>query len=293
MSRIIATGLTQHLDGGVTTLCRLLKITLADGVTVTGATTLDQPVTYDGVVYSAIRGMDSSAIASDSSFNVENSEATVILSTDPLQGITREMVLRGELEGATWELLLVNYKNLAAGHIILDAGDVGEVRIVKNQVYIPELVSFAYRLKQSIGGVDSRKCRAIFGNQEQGQLYCGVDAEALFVTGTVTAVSSGEPKRAFAGDQIVAPPGRVQWLSGDNTSGKLYQIDGYDVGLSGMSIFEPMPFPIQVGDTYQVRPDCDKTLTTCRDVYSNMIEFRGEPLIPVGEATQMPGAGLP
>ncbi len=43
--------LQAHLDSGVTTTCRLLRITLTSGLSF-GMTTLDQDVVYQGVTYS-------------------------------------------------------------------------------------------------------------------------------------------------------------------------------------------------------------------------------------------------
>lgn len=288
--RTIPTALQTHLDTGVTTTCRLLRIELPDG-TSTGLTTHDRDITYNSVTYSAINGFDPSVIATDASFSVDNSEGYALVS-GTLQGITPDMVRRGELEGATWEMLLINYSDLGMGHIVLDAGDVGEVKLVDDMVFIPELVSFAMRLRQTIGGVDSRTCRAIFGKPANSQIGCGVDADALWVSGTVSAVDSEEPKRIFTADVSQAIPARIQWLTGNNASSKLYQVDTVDTTNHITRSFEPLPFPIEVGDTFQVRPDCDKTLATCRDTYSNMINFKGEPLIPIGEASDVPNANI-
>jgi len=35
-----------------------------------------------------------------------------------------------------------------------------------------------------------------------------------------------------------------------------------------------------VGDAYSLIPGCDKLLTTCRDKFSNVDNFRGEPHLP-------------
>lgn len=290
--RTIPSALQAHLDSGVTTTCRLLKVTLRDG-TVAGMTTLDQDVTYNGVLYGASTGFNPSVIASDVNYSVDNSEGYALLS-GTLQGVTEDMVRRGDLEGATWEMYLINYLDHGMGHVLLDAGDIGEVKLRNGMVWVPELLSYAMRLRQSVGRVDSRRCRAIFGNQTPGQLFCGVDAEALWANGTVSAVDSEEPTRVFAGDTVKEAPARLQWLTGDNASDKVYQVEIGDTGTGNIYIFEPLPFPIQVNDTYKIRDDCNKELATCRDTYDNMLEFKGEPLIPVGEgSTQVPSAEIP
>ncbi|WP_299589781.1 DUF2163 domain-containing protein, partial [uncultured Microbulbifer sp.] len=69
--RQIPPALQAHLDSGVTTTCKLLKITLSDGRQF-GAATLDRDVVYEGLTYYAQNGFDSSIIASDTSFDVDN-----------------------------------------------------------------------------------------------------------------------------------------------------------------------------------------------------------------------------
>ena len=42
----------------------------------------------------------------------------------------------------------------------------------------------------------------------------------------------------------------------------------------------PMPYQVQVGDTYSMTVGCDKSLTTCHDRFGNVVNFRGEPYLP-------------
>lgn len=289
--RNIPAALQAHLEQPVTTTCRLLRFDLRNGES-HGLTTLDRDVVYQGVTYSAINGFDSNVIASDTSYSVDNSEAYALLSAD-IPGITIDMARRGALDDAAWEMLLVNYEDLSMGHVLLDAGDVGEVKVVKETIFMPELLSYAMRLRNTIGGVDSRTCRAVFGTPAAGHTGCGVDAEPLWVNGTVDALGA-EPGRIFTSSAFTGAgslvPGRVQWLGGNNVSERLYQIEVFETDT--VMLFEPLPFDIEVGDTFRFRPDCDKRFATCRDVWNNMLDFKGEPLIPTndGSAAQTPGA---
>lgn len=285
--RDVPSALQTHLNGTMTTTCRLLKISLRNGDEY-GITTLNSDIEYESVTYHAANGFNSSVIATDSSYSVDNAEGYALLSSE-VPGITVDMAKRGELDGATWIMYLVNWADLTQGHVALDAGDVGEVRVVKDTVFMPELVSYAMRLRQSIGHVDSITCRAVFGTDPDSQTGCGIDADAMWAEGAVSAVDGDEPNRIFTGSESEPPPARLRWLTGDNVSTRLYVIESAD---GAIEIFEPMAFPIQVGDTYEIRADCDKRLATCRDTYDNMINFKGEPLIPVGEASDIPGANV-
>ncbi|WP_444934970.1 DUF2163 domain-containing protein [Microbulbifer sp. JTAC008] len=292
--RYIPGALQAHYDSGVTTTCRLLKITLADG-RVFGATTLDRNVEYNGIIYYAQNGFDPSVIASDTSFDVDNAEGYSLYSTD-VPGITVEMAERGELDNAEWVMYEVNYRDLSMGAIELDGGDIGEVKTVRNTVFIPELLSYMMRLRQSVGHVDSVTCRAIFGTDANSQTGCGVNADALWQSATVTAVNSDEPKVTYLVDDIAslsttANRWRVRWKTGDNVSARLYQIEAVDTATGQITQIEPLPFAVEVGDELEIRPDCDKQYTTCQ-AYGNSLDFKGENLIPIGQASDTPGANV-
>lgn len=294
--RAIPAALQAHINSGVTTLCRLLKIELADG-RVYGATTLDADITYMGITYYAGNGFDSSIIATDASFSTDNAEADSIFAAD-IPGITAEMALRGELDGATWAMYVVNFNDLTMGHAVLDAGDLGEIKAVRNTIFIPELLSYSARLRQSIGHVDSITCRARFGSPLGTQTGCGIDATAMWVNATVTAVSSDEPYISFLASDVssistAVPIWRVRWTTGDNQSSREYQVEALNTVTGQITLSESLPFVIAVGDELQIREDCDKKFTTCRDIYSNKNEFKGENLIPVGGATDTPNANTP
>lgn len=290
--------LIAHLQQPVTTTCRLLKVTLYDG-RVYGMTTLDRDVIYQGVTYSAYTGVDPSVIATDSGLSVDNGEGYSLLADEPADGITRQMIAAGELDDAQWVMMLVNWADLSMGHGILDSGDIGNVTIEQRQAYTVELVSYVMRLRQPIGGLDSRTCRAKFGNPTEGQLGCGVNAEALWLNGTVTGVSTDEPRRVFADSTLLitpAPiPGRVQWLTGANSArNRLYQVEATSAVSGTIAMIEPTPYDIAPGDTFRIRPDCAKTLAACQ-AYGNLLNMKAEPYIPVGDGleTSTPSAQIP
>lgn len=294
--------LLAHLQQPVTTTCRLLKITLRDGTTSFGFTTLDQSIAYDDgdgeLAYTATNSFDQSAFSSDSSYSLDNAEGTMLISDDVSPDVTIDMINRGALDDARWVCYLINFLDTSMGHVILDAGDVGQVRTRFGMVWLPELLSYAVRLRQPIGRVDSRTCRAIFGSDADSQHGCGYDAESLWATGTVVSVGV-ESDRAFTGDVTetsfsVDPfPGRVEWLTGSNAGMTLWT-DSFDAG--AVELGEPTPYPIQAGDTFRIRPDCRKRYQEdCIATWDNGINFKGEPLIPVGDAGagQTPGAQVP
>jgi uncharacterized phage protein (TIGR02218 family) len=298
--RIVPALLQAHLDQPDTTTTRLLKIMLRTGLTY-GLTTLDRTVTYDdgdgSIDYIATNGFDAATFSTDSGLSVSNAEAFALIS-DVVPGVTVEMVEAGDFDDARWICYLVNFEDLSMGHVILDAGDLGEVRTKHGMIWIPELLSYAMRLRQTVGSVWSRKCRAIFGSNPNSQTGCGVNLAPLWVSGSVTVVGS-ENNRTFTASAvlgtppIVPAPGRVQWLTGAN-AGREFPVE--EVVASVVELTETTAYPIQVGDTYRIRPDCMKRfLEDCIQTWDNGINFKGEPHIPVGDASQIqtPGAQAP
>lgn len=286
--RRIPPALLVHLQQPVTTVCRLLRITLSDG-RVFGVTTLDRDVTYQSVTYSALNGFDTSIIATDTGLSVDNAEATALVSAT-VDGITAAMAAAGELDNASWELYLVNWADLTMGHIVLDAGDLGEVTVVDGMTYIPELLSYAMRLRQAIGHVWSRRCRAEFGTPAEGHTGCGVNAEPLWMSGTVTGVDPDDPFRVFADADLAdldpePAPGRVRFLTGKNASSRLRKVEAYGDGSGTIALFEPLLFPVEVGDTFEIRRDCNKSPSHCI-AYGNILNYKGEPFIPVGDGLE-------
>jgi len=287
--RNISSELLAHLQQPTTTTCKLLLFTFRDGRTF-GLTSLDRDLTYDGVTYSFERGFDPKVIASDTGLSVDNSEAYALLSADNL-GITKEMVAAGEMDDAQWQMMLVNYRDLTMGHLLIDAGDVGQVVMGENDfVYMPELISYAMRLRQAIGTFDSRRCRAIFGSPPDSQTGCGVDAESMWQAGTVTGVSSTEARRVFADSTLLLTPdpipGRVRWITGPNASlNRLYQVEAYSNVSGTIALIEPLPFDITAGDDFEIRYDCAKTHSACV-AYGNLINMKGEWFIPTGDGLE-------
>jgi len=75
--------------------------------------------------------------------------------------------------------------------------------------------------------------------------------------------------------------GLVTWLTGLNTGLKM-EVKRYAIG--SLELFEAMPYTVAMGDTYTVSAGCDKQLSTCRDRFANVINFRGEPHLPGNDA---------
>lgn len=289
--RTIPAALQAHLDQPATTTCRLLRLQLRDG-RVFGVTSLDADVTYnDGqgaLVYRAAQGIDVSAMSADTEMTVSNAEAQSLLTTT-LDGITEAMIEAGDLRDAEWSMYLVNYLDLSQGHVVLGAGDLGEITKRWGLVWVPELLSYSVRLNQPSGTHWSRTCRAIDGSPAVGQAGCG--RTITWLPGSVTAVGA-ESDRQFTGTVTTAAlplaPGRVRWITGPN-AGRIGFIEAFDAG--AVTLGNAMPFAVAVGHTYEISDSCPRTVAGCK-ARSNWPNFKGEPEIPTGDgaAVSTPGA---
>lgn len=298
MSRDIPISLQANLDEPVQHITRCIRFRLRDG-TVLGFAMWDNDIEYDhgdgygATVYSASQGIDPSVFSADVSYSVANAEGRILAATT-LPGLTVAMVESGALDDAEWDCFVLDWRApITGGALLLDSGDLGEVRTERGMIIIPELLSYAMRYRQNIGSVWQRPGRCIFGSPANSQTGCGVDAEVLWQNGTVTSVGA-ESDRYFTGSITGHFPGRLEFTSGPN-AGKRYAIES----VSGTTIIlaETTPFPISPGDAYRHRPDCTKLKTGplgC-DSYGNWPNFKGEWTIPVGDgvAGSVPGGNLP
>lgn len=316
MGRAIPMALRDHLDGDVTTTCRLLRIRpRLPGFAAYGVTNLDRDVTYDHgdgpMTYLAAVGFEPSATQYTASLAVDNAEDTSLLPVYDVP-ISEADIRAGFYDYAEFDLFLVNYEAPTTGSaLLLQSGTIGQVPINDDGLsFVTERRGLAAQAKQSICQVDSLSCRATFGSQFHPTIIagplerfpCGVDASALLVDATVTAVGLENTLSftvdPFTGDAGDLNPGMVYWLTGAN-AGRQNEIDDNTAG-GVITLRIETARPIQVGDTLQYRVDCNKQ---ARDAVKGCkapirwgdqwpLHFRGEPDIPIGDmgAMETPGA---
>lgn len=71
--------------------------------------------------------------------------------------------------------------------------------------------------------------------------------------------------------------GVVTFTTGAN-AGLSKEVLAYVLG--SVTLVEPMPYPIAVGDEYSMHAGCDYSMATCRDRFDNIVNFRGYPYVP-------------
>lgn len=97
------------------------------------------------------------------------------------------------------------------------------------------------------------------------------------VTDNRTFNATGLTAVAFVDDWFKF--GGVHWLTGDN-AGLTMEVKGWAYSGQEVELFLAMPFDIQIGDTFEIYPGCDKKRTTCRDKFDNILNRRAEDYVP-------------
>jgi uncharacterized phage protein (TIGR02218 family) len=134
------------------------------------------------------------------------------------------------------------------------------------------------------------QCRADLGDAQ-----CTIDLSLFIQNGIVETVSdrrtfvpaaapSATPlvMRGSATPTAPAPSGWfnqgvISFTSGDNNG---FKIEVLNWDGTTLLLFESLPFNIQPGDTFTIEPGCDKLISTCLTKFNNLVNHRGEPLIP-------------
>ncbi|WP_202844808.1 DUF2163 domain-containing protein [Luteimonas saliphila] len=319
--RACSEALLQHLRGSSTTMCGLLKIgPLADGSYLC-MTSLDRDLTYDATAwdpavtggeqtYHASTGFQDSAYSATHDLGVDNAEAETLQPVFPnTNGVTVEMIDRGDLDGIPYDILVVNYRDLSMGHIYWASGPLGEQIVTRDGIVRLELRSWSQLMKQrSVVQYTSVTCRADFGSMPIGtgggmideRFPCNYDTTDEWVQVVVTDVGT-ETVREFTveadGGDTLNPaadyyaPGLMVWESGNN-AGQRLEIEAYDDG--AVSLMIAARNPVQVGDAGRLRRSCTKHWTghnSC-ETYDNREWFRGEPNLMIGDALALNVPGV-
>jgi uncharacterized phage protein (TIGR02218 family) len=268
----ISAELAAHYASGAETTARLWKITRRDGA-VFGFTDHDQAITYLSVDYEPSSAFDASAVSTRSELNVDNLEVVGLLDSE---GITVQDIEAGVWDGARFVLVEVNYKDLTMGHNTLRTGQIGQIPR-KGLTFVAELRGLMQTLQNNIGRVVTASCDA-----DLGDARCGVDLEALRVSGTVT---TGASQIAFTASGLAQAAnyftyGVVTWVTGDN-AGRSMEVKLHSGG-GVFSLQLDMPNTIDAGDTFTVTPGCNKVgrAGDCKVKFDNLVNFRGFEDVP-------------
>ncbi|HMU15808.1 MAG TPA: DUF2163 domain-containing protein [Thauera aminoaromatica] len=282
--KTITGGMATHLAEEVTTLALLWRIVRQDGIAFF-FTTHDEDIQYPtgspSDLYKAAGGFSQSAISNQAGMNVDDVEVTAFFDDE---SISVEELRAGLFDGAEVFMSAVNYKDLSLGEVKLRRGWIGECIATPEGRFKTELRGLTELLQEQHGQVYSPECRA-----DLGDTRCGVDLAAYTSSVTITSVIDRRQftvSGAASDDPTYYAGGLFTFTSGPN-AGRAMEIAQWGLGSPEgspatplVTLFLPVGYTPQVGDTGTMTPGCDKTTVTCQARFANLLNFRGEPYLP-------------
>lgn len=257
-----------------------------DGTFIRG-TTHDQDITLtndsapddDAVgTYLAIENISMADIQSGADMAVDNTEVDGALTpADSAVGITVADIEAGLFDDAPVEILVCDWSAPEDGYYVARRGFLGEIKRDTDGKYTTEIRSLKQLLAQVTVRTYSERCQV----KRFGDAECKFNVASVTVTGTVTSVTNRKRFDAdIAADSGTAAGyfngGELTFTSGAN-DGYMREVKQDAVGdvAGALSFWEAFPNDVQVGDTFSLSPGCNRLLSTCRDVFDNIVNFRG------------------
>ena len=271
---MIDDALQLHLQTKATTVCRAWSVTRRDGLAL-GFTDHDRDLTFEGLVFSASSGLAASAVEQMTGLAVDNAEAVGLLSDAKIRESDN---LSGFYDGAEVKSWLVNWADTTVRRLTF-RGKLGEIER-RDGGFRAELRSQTDALNQSRGRAYTRSCGAVLGDA-----MCGVDLDDPAYAGTFEVLSIAGETRLHLASPTKFAEGWFQFgtieAAGATISGFRGIVKRDAVTGSGrmVELWEPAD-GVSVGDTVLLRAGCDKRFATCRNKFSNSLNFRGFPDIP-------------
>jgi uncharacterized phage protein (TIGR02218 family) len=269
--RDIPEPLAEHLAQSATTLCRCWSLTRRDGA-VLGFTDHDGPLSFDGIAFAAVTGLEAAESAAELGFAVGGGDVSGALLAG---GLNEADLARGLYDDARVSIWLVNWSDVSQ-RILLETGFVGEIRR-GDRGFSAEVRGLAKAFDEERGRLYMRSCSA-----DLGDARCGV----ALATITATVASSD-------GRLGLTAPALAGFADGHFTGGRLIFTSGANIGFAtevkrhgaaggfvALLLWQGPPAPIAVGDAFTISPGCDKSFATCQAKFGNGTNFRGFPHLP-------------
>ena len=266
--------LKAHLALGTTTLARCWRVHRKDGQ-VLGFTDHDLDLTFEGTTFRADSGLSASALQNATGLSVDNTEAFGALRSD---SVTSADIAAGLYDDAEIEAFLVNWSDPSTRQRVF-RGTLGEITR-EGDAFRAEIRGLTEKLNKPIGRVFQKPCTAVLGDAQ-----CRVDFSA--------PQFSWQAALLEIDGAVLTLPAAPQFEEGWFQRGALKIITGSSAGLSAViksdvtgpstrriELWSDPAAALAVGDTLELVAGCDKRFETCRQKFSNALNFQGFPDVP-------------
>jgi uncharacterized phage protein (TIGR02218 family) len=272
--RDISQQLLASIASGATTFCSCWRLTRRDGV-VLGFTDHDRDISFEGIVFAARSGLESSAFESSTGLSVGGAEVSGALSA---QTLSEADLSNGLFDGARVEVFRVDW-SAPDSKVLLEAGVIGEVRRSEH-AFNAELRSLAHELDQERGRLYQAGCDADVGDARCGFAFSNepfvVEAQALPGSDNMQLVF----QLADIADNWFTG-GRIDFLDGGNAGARSsVRSHRADADTHVVTLWSGLGVAPLSGERVRLYAGCDKTFETCRVKFSNNCNFRGFPHMP-------------
>jgi len=284
--KTISTALRTAISNG--TIATFVKITRTGSpAVILGYTDHDKIITIDGISYKPSPSLQRISMNLRNNAEVSNQEFLGAWTID----LDEDDLMNGLYDDASIDVFRADYTANYTGSpvpdtIIVFRGTLGMIQWTEDG-FRADVHSLMRQLQRQIGATYTAKCRHQLFSQNSPVLLGACTLNAATYTDTST-VSSGSPeptKIKFVIDTPTGSPipsdgwyanGELTWTSGLN-SGASYTIKSYISNV--VTLFLPTVFTITAGDTFTIKAGCDKTFATCKNKFSNQLNFGGFPHI--------------
>lgn len=273
------------VQGRFKRLVTLWKITRLDGA-VFRFTNHSNPINFaenaDGqeFKYTPTGGVDASARRRETALKEANTGTVGVISSPAVRS---EDLARGLFDEASFIEFTVDWRfpYLALQTVSYTAKSFS----FDGEIWRGELVGITHLLHQDVGEFFARTC-----GRDLGDAKCMVNLPGISFVGVAVA---SLPNLASDNRLITSPitaslgvdhfmDGEILWTGGANLN-TVSEIQSNTSNLAGkyeLELYLPPAFPIQIGDLFTLAPGCDKSADTCRNKFSNLINFRGFNFMP-------------
>lgn len=267
--RTLTPAMQAHVQGELLTLCTCWHVIRQDGEEF-GFTDHDADLVVDGLTYTSATGFTATSVESKADLSVDNMDLDGVLTSDE---ITETDILNGKYDYAEVEIFMVNFEDLTQGKIYVKRGRMGEVRTVRGK-FTAEMRSLSQQLQQRLGEVYTPSCSAVLGDAR-----CKKSLSAFTFNTTVTTAIDRQKFKASALNQAAGyfTGGELVFTAGDNIG---LRMEVKEFSATQITLALPLPNSVDAGDAFTIIAGCDKTSTTCKAKFANLVNFRGFPDIP-------------
>lgn len=250
-------------------------------------TSHDEPVYILGNNYTPCASLSRSAYELSAELgSTDNLDVAGLISDD---AISEADLFAGAFDGASVEVYEVDWATSPVNAKLLAGGTAGQLQH-RDTGYVFEVVTASQKLQtKALLQQVTPTCRWELGSSNTSAgAGCGVDLEALRVSGTVTSVAGPDtfrqsPRRTFTDTSRAEAAdyfkrGVLTWTSGAN-AGLSVEVKEFSSGQ--FILWQELREAIRVGDEYTATPGCDKRFEgDCGTKFSNKENFGGFPWLP-------------